>query len=172
MLVLGITRWMGQPRPGTTLGGRLCYYPTVEVRKPRPREAKPPGRGHTAGRQQLLCAVGACLEPWWPGHSPQVQLVPRGVVAVREGPHLALLVRQVLAELVEVVLQRGAGVLGGLQLAVQPQHAGLLLQQLLPLALGEAGTQRFPLPTCPGMPVQAAAPPPARGPPGASPAAP
>lgn len=80
---------------------------------------------------------------------------------------MALLVWQVLAELVEIVLQCGARVLSGLQLAVQPQHVGLLLQQLLSLALGEAGTQRHAplrfrfretprlLPTCLGMPVQA-----------------
>lgn len=103
-----------------------------------------------------------------PSHSPQVQLVPHGVVAVGEGPHLALLVRQVLAELVEVVLQRAARVLSRLQLAVQPQHAGLLLQQRPPLALGEEATQRdapsrsretpgLPCP-CPQMLVQAVPP--------------
>lgn len=102
-------------------------------------------------------------------HSPQIQLVPHGVVAVSEGPHLALLTRQVLAELVEVVLQGGAGVLHGLQLAVQPQHTSLLLQQLPSLALGEEGTPGDapsglpetprPPPTCLCMLVQAATPP-------------
>lgn len=59
------------------------------------------------------------------------------MVAVSEDAHLALLVRQVLAELLEIVLQRTTGVLSGFQLAVQPQHAGLLLEELFPLVLGE-----------------------------------
>lgn len=79
--------------------------------------------------------------PRGPSRSPQVQLVPCSVVAVGEGSHLALLVRQVLAELLEVVPQRGAGMLRGLQRAVQPQHTGLLFQQLPPLVLWEEGMQ-------------------------------
>lgn len=88
------------------------------------------------------CALWGVPQALMASRSPQVQLVPHGVVAVREGPHLALLARQVLAELVAVVLQRATRVLGGLQLAVQPQHAGLLLQQLPSLALAGEGTQR------------------------------
>lgn len=49
---------------------------------------------------------------------PQIQLVPHSVVTVSEGTHLALLARQVLAELLEIVLQRTARMLSGLQLAV------------------------------------------------------
>lgn len=66
---------------------------------------------------------------------PQIQLVAHGVVSVSEGSHLALLARQILAELLEIVLQCTARMLSGLQLAVQPQHTGLLLEELFPLAL-------------------------------------
>jgi hypothetical protein len=57
------------------------------------------------------------------------------VVTVSEGTNLALLARQVLAELLEIVLQRTARMLSGLQLAVQPQHTGLLLKEFFALAL-------------------------------------
>lgn len=62
------------------------------------------------------------------------------MVAVGEGPYLALLAPQVSAELPEVVLQGATRMLSGLQLAVQPQHADLLFQQLPPLVLQNKGT--------------------------------
>lgn len=83
-------------------------------------------------------------------HSPEFQLVSHSVVAVSEGAHPALLAGQVLAELMAVALQRTARVLGCLQLSVQPQHAGLLLQQLPPQALGRHRAPCITLhPTCP-----------------------
>lgn len=63
------------------------------------------------------------------------------MVTVSEGMHLALLARQVLAELLEVVLQRATGMLSDLQLAVKPQHTGLLLEELFPLALWKRETE-------------------------------
>lgn len=57
------------------------------------------------------------------------------MVTVSEGTNLALLARQVLAEFLEIVLQRTARMLSALQLAVQPQHTGLLLEEFFPLAL-------------------------------------
>lgn len=62
------------------------------------------------------------------------------MVAVSEDPHLALLARQVLAELLEIVLQRTARMLSSLQLAVQPQHTALLLEELFPLVLRKKWT--------------------------------
>lgn len=63
------------------------------------------------------------------------------MVTVSEGTHPALLARQVLTELLEVVLQRTARMLRGLEPAVQPQHTGLLLEELFPLALWERETE-------------------------------
>lgn len=82
-------------------------------------------------QQQGLCSPSSS--------SPPIQLVPHGVVAVSEAAYPALLARQVLAELSEVALQGTARVLGSLQPAVQPQHTGLLLEELFPLVLGGGG---------------------------------
>lgn len=62
------------------------------------------------------------------------------MVTVCEDTNLALLAWQVLAKLLEIVLQGTARMLRGLQLAVQPQHAGLLLEELSPLALWQRTT--------------------------------
>lgn len=87
-------------------------------RKPSLREVRSPVQGPKARQPRPPRTAGLCCEPQQPGHSPQVQLVPHGVVAVGEGPHLALLVRQVFAELAEIVLQCAAHMLDSLQLAV------------------------------------------------------
>ena len=116
-LELGIQRWTDtfyEAPPGRLM--LLSYHFRGE--KLSLREVRSPIQGPTARQPRPPRTVELCCEPQRPGHSPQVQLVPHGMVAVGEGPHLALLVRQVFAELAEIVLQCAAHVLHSLQLAV------------------------------------------------------
>eukprot|EP00069_Balaena_mysticetus_P021777 bmy_13794T0 len=131
----------GRPRLGGLQGAALVGNLVGPVSGPHlvAGQVLQPGVQAVPAVLELLVGEVSVLHHLLPagGRSPEQR-----VVAVREGPHLALLARQVLAELVEIAVQRAARVLGGLQLAVQPQHAGLLLQQLPPPALGQEGTQR------------------------------
>lgn len=84
-------------------GGRCCYHPILQVRKLGLREVVTSPRSHNLSEAAAVHG-GGMFRASRPSHSPQVQLVPHSMVAVSEGPHLALLTQQVLAELMEIVL--------------------------------------------------------------------